>query len=146
LTDPQIHPSGSSGNVAIPLANGNILKIPVDKFSTTDAEAAQQLTINISEQLTKSSAWKTIEQKNCVSKCTIVTPTTSTLSTATAKKCKNRSNGSKDALTVDEEKRLSTMNEDEEDDCGITIRIDGPTPVPSSLPSAHTSPTEETPV
>ena len=51
--------SGSCENVAIPLANGNILKIPVDKL-TTEAEKS----INISEQLTKSAAWKTIDQKN----------------------------------------------------------------------------------
>jgi sodium bicarbonate transporter 10 len=59
--------SGSSGNVAIPLANGNILKIPVDKFSS-ESSTEQQQQINISEQLTKSSAWKTIEQKNCIPK------------------------------------------------------------------------------
>ena len=52
-------PNASSGNVAIPLANGNILKIPVDKFNTND----QQCAINISEQLTKSNAWKTIDQQ-----------------------------------------------------------------------------------
>lgn len=52
-----IAPSGSSGNMAIPLANGNILKIPLS------ADAADQ-TINISEQLAKSAAWKTIDQKN----------------------------------------------------------------------------------
>lgn len=49
--------SGSSGNMAIPLANGNILKIALT------ADTGDQ-TINISEQLTKSSAWKTIDQKN----------------------------------------------------------------------------------
>lgn len=58
--------SGSSGNVAIPLANGNVLKIPVDKFSSESGTEQQQ--INISEQLTKSSAWKTIEQKNSIPK------------------------------------------------------------------------------
>ena len=66
--------SGSSGNVAIPLANGNILKIAVDKYSGDSAESQKQPEqINISEQLTKSSAWKTIEQKNCIPKntCTI---------------------------------------------------------------------------
>lgn len=52
-----IAPSGSSGNMAIPLANGNILKIPLS------ADAGDQ-TINISEQLAKSAAWKTIDQKN----------------------------------------------------------------------------------
>jgi len=57
--------SGSSGNMTIPLANGNILKIPV----ATLCEPEKQLpNINISEQLTKSSAWKTIEQKNSIPK------------------------------------------------------------------------------
>lgn len=50
----------------------------------------------------------------------------------------------KDALTPEEQKRLSTMTEeDDEEDCGITIRIDAPTPIPSAAPSAHNSPQEE---
>ena len=49
-------PSGSSGNMAIPLANGNILKIPLNPDAGGN--------INISEQLAKSAAWKTIDQKN----------------------------------------------------------------------------------
>lgn len=57
---PAIAPSGSSGNMAIPLANGNILKIPLS------ADTADQ-SINISEQLAKSAAWKTIDQKNSTS-------------------------------------------------------------------------------
>jgi len=52
-------PNASSGNVAIPLANGNILKIPVDKFST---DQDKPCTINITEQLAKSGAWKSIDQ------------------------------------------------------------------------------------
>jgi len=42
--------SGSSGKVTIALANGNVLKIPVESC-------------NISEQLTKSNAWKSVEDK-----------------------------------------------------------------------------------
>ena len=49
----------------------------------------------------------------------------------------------KDALNPEEQSKLSVMNEDDEDDCGITIRIDGPTPLPSNQPSAHTSPTDD---
>lgn len=30
--------------------------------------------------------------------------------------------------------------EDDEDDCGIMIRIDAPTPTPSNVTSAHSSP------
>lgn len=56
-----IAPSGSSGNMAIPLANGNILKIPLNP------DAGNQ-DINISEQLAKSGAWKNIDQKNLGSK------------------------------------------------------------------------------
>lgn len=42
----------------------------------------------------------------------------------------------KDAICDEEHKRLSTMaEEDDEDDCGIMIRIDAPTPTPSNLPS-----------
>ena len=32
--------------------------------------------------------------------------------------------------------------EDDEDDCGITIRIDAPTPIPSAVPSEINSPDE----
>lgn len=53
--------SGSSGNMAIPLANGNILKIPLNP------DCGNQ-DINISEQLAKSAAWKNIDQKNSGSK------------------------------------------------------------------------------
>ena len=52
-------PNASSGNVAIPLANGNILKIPVDKFNAGN----DQSNMNITEQLAKSGAWKTIDQQ-----------------------------------------------------------------------------------
>jgi hypothetical protein len=52
-------PNASSGNVAIPLANGNILKIPVDKFNT---DQDKPCAINITEQLAKSGAWKSIDQ------------------------------------------------------------------------------------
>lgn len=57
---PGIIPNASSGNVAIPLANGTILKIPVDNF----VEPPNQTAINITEQLAKSGAWKNVDQKN----------------------------------------------------------------------------------
>lgn len=48
----------SSGNVAIALANGNILKIPVESFQSEHGEAC-----NITEQLAKSNVWRSIDQK-----------------------------------------------------------------------------------
>jgi sodium bicarbonate transporter 10 len=48
----------SSGNVAIALANGNILKIPVESFKSGEGEQC-----NITEQLAKSNVWRSIDQK-----------------------------------------------------------------------------------
>lgn len=56
--DNQMIPNSSLGNVAIPLANGNILKIPVNKFNAEP----DQCHINITEQLAKSGTWKSIDQ------------------------------------------------------------------------------------
>lgn len=56
-TGGKLVPNASSGNVNIPLANGNILKIPMDKFSTNQNQSP---TMNITEQLAKSNAWKSI--------------------------------------------------------------------------------------
>lgn len=136
--------AGSSGNVTIPLANGNILRIPVDKFSSDTNEP----NMNISEQLLKSNAWKTIDQSNQKSSFSGAKSKAQSISGGS-------DSGSKpvevkrDTLVVEEEKKLRKMNE-EEDDCGITIRIDGPTPLPSNHPSDPTSPTSdskgETPV
>jgi len=53
----QLVKNASSGNVAIPLANGNILKIPVGKFKSNSGNDK----INITEQLAKSGAWKSID-------------------------------------------------------------------------------------
>lgn len=47
--------SGSSGKVTIALANGNVLKIPMEKLQPDQ--------LNISEQLTKSNAWKSVDEK-----------------------------------------------------------------------------------
>ncbi|KAI1291988.1 Sodium-driven chloride bicarbonate exchanger [Halotydeus destructor] len=123
-------PNASSGNVAIPLANGTVLKIPVEKFNSS----ADQTSINISEQLAKSSAWKTIDQQAHHSQA-------EKSNTSSKKKRATK----KDAKTEEEQKRLSVMAEDEEDgdDCGITIRVDCPTPLPSSHPSNQNSPQDE---
>lgn len=50
--------NASLGNVAIPLANGNILKIPVNKLGSE----VNECNINITEQLAKSGTWKSIDQ------------------------------------------------------------------------------------
>lgn len=114
-------PNASSGNVSIPLANGNILKIPVDKIGKSEKET--QESINITEQLKKSDAWRSINmEKNGNAKKT----------TQQNGHKKNRGT-KKDAKTEDEQHRLSTMREeDDEEDCGITIKVDAPTPIPSS--------------
>lgn len=52
--------NASSGNVAITLANGNILKVPVEKFNKDEPD---QSAINISEQLAQSGIWQSIEQQ-----------------------------------------------------------------------------------
>lgn len=57
--DNQLLQNASLGNVAIPLANGNILKIPVNQLGSE----VEECNINITEQLAKSNAWKSIDQK-----------------------------------------------------------------------------------
>ncbi|CAG2167893.1 unnamed protein product [Oppiella nova] len=126
-------PNASSGNVAIPLANGNILKIPMEKFSSDDDKPCA---INITEQLAKSGAWKSIDQS-------IQKMDKSRNNKSNNGNNKKRGN-KKDCKTEEELKRLSTMREeDDEEDCGITIRVDAPTPVPSTVASNHNSPKDE---
>uniref|UniRef100_T1DCB7 Anion exchange protein n=1 Tax=Cupiennius salei TaxID=6928 RepID=T1DCB7_CUPSA len=124
--------NASSGNVAITLANGNILKVPVEKFNKDEPD---QSAINISEQLAQSGIWQSIEQQ--ASNTPVVVEPKVTNSSVSKKKRGKK----KDAICDEEHKRLSTMaEEDDEDDCGITIRIDAPTPTPSNVASAHSSP------
>ena len=47
--------SGSSGKVAIAMPNGTVLKIPMENVKPDQ--------LNISEQLTKSNAWKSVDEK-----------------------------------------------------------------------------------
>jgi hypothetical protein len=35
------------------------------------------------------------------------------------------------------------MREEDDEDCGITIRVDAPTPIPSLVPSIHNSPKDD---
>ncbi|XP_065352674.1 electroneutral sodium bicarbonate exchanger 1 isoform X9 [Cloeon dipterum] len=99
-------PIGPSGNLAIPLANGNIMKIPL-------------ASINISEEVNKSGVWKQVNEDNG-----IAIKDEKKKSSSPSKNSKPRKRGSKkDALTEDERHRLSTMTEEqEEDDGGITIK------------------------
>lgn len=126
--------NASACNVTIPLANGNVLKIPVNKLGQ---EEDKEPDINISEQLTKSNAWRAVNQPNGK----VTQPN------ANGQKKKNRSNKAKDAKTDDEQKRLSTMREeDDEEDCGITIKVDAPTPVPTTANTPKDEKNNETPV
>ncbi|UYV66705.1 SLC4A7 [Cordylochernes scorpioides] len=74
-------PNASSGNVSIPLANGNILKVPVENFcqdnedddhKESDHLISDQSAINISEQLNNTCLWQSIDQK--VNKAPVTAP------------------------------------------------------------------------
>lgn len=126
-----IVPNESSGNVTIPLANGNVLKIPVSKLNSQDDSATSSPSINISDQLTKSGVWKSIEGQKTAA------------NGKTKDGLKKRNVGKKDALSEEEQRRLSVMcEEDDEEDCGITIKVDAPTPTPRKLSNDNS----ETPV
>lgn len=126
----------NSSSINIPLANGNIMKIPVSQLENDS--------VNISEQLSMSDAWKSVNQTNGKSTGP-VTVTVTKPSNGNGKK--KRGNAKKDAKTEEEQKRLSTMREeDDEEDCGITIKVEAPTPIPSTA-VGHGSPNDgETPV
>ncbi|XP_052126294.1 sodium bicarbonate cotransporter 3 [Frankliniella occidentalis] len=97
-------------NLQIPLANGNIMKIPL-------------ASINITEEVNKTGIWKQVNQAN--------SPTKDDPKKAKAGAGKNSSSKSKkrgnkkDALLDEENKRLSTMAEEEDEDEGITIKVGG---------------------
>lgn len=126
-------PEASSGNVAIALVNGNLIKVPMEKYK----EEAELPQINITEQLSQTGLWQAIDQHNHHKGSN---PSSVGGSKAADDGSRKKKRGSKkDALNEEERKRLSTMaEEDDEEDCGITIRIDAPTPVPSK----HGSPQE----
>ncbi|KAL1435435.1 hypothetical protein MTO96_000112 [Rhipicephalus appendiculatus] len=121
-------PEASSGNVAIALVNGNLIKVPMEKYK----EEAELPQINITEQLSQTGLWQAIDQHN-------QHKGGNPSSGGGGAKAADDGSSKKDALNEEERKRLSTMaEEDDEEDCGITIRIDAPTPVPSK----HASPQE----
>lgn len=132
-------PEASAGNVAIALVNGNLIKVPIEKYK----EEQELPQINITEQLAQTGLWQAIDQHNQQHKGTGGTsnpPSSGGGAKAADDGSRKKKRGSKkDALNEEERKRLSTMaEEDDEEDCGITIRIDAPTPVPSK----HASPQE----
>ncbi|XP_046386758.1 electroneutral sodium bicarbonate exchanger 1 isoform X2 [Ischnura elegans] len=100
---------GPSGNLQIPLPNGNIMKIPL-------------ASINISEEVNKSGIWKQVNDVNSTSKSgKKKSPGKS------SSKSRKRLGSKKDSGTDEERKRLSTMAEEDEgggDDGGITIKVD----------------------
>ncbi|XP_058802659.1 electroneutral sodium bicarbonate exchanger 1 isoform X2 [Phymastichus coffea] len=91
----------SSGNLQIPLANGNIMKIPLTS-------------INISEEVNKTGIWQQVNEGNEKSK-----------QSKMINVGKQKKHSKKDAvLSTDETTRLTTMTEEEEDDGGISIKVD----------------------
>lgn len=129
-------PEASSGNVAIALVNGNLIKVPMEKYK----EEAELPQINITEQLSQTGLWQAIDQHNQHKGSNPSSGGGGGGAKAADDGSRKKKRGSKkDALNEEERKRLSTMaEEDDEEDCGITIRIDAPTPVPSK----HASPQE----
>ncbi|XP_050700914.1 electroneutral sodium bicarbonate exchanger 1-like isoform X17 [Eriocheir sinensis] len=106
----------SEGIMTIPLANGNVMKVPLNP-------------INISEEMNKSGVWQDINKDQ--EKKPPHSPTKNNT--------KKRGN-KKDALNEDEKKRLSMMAEEDEEDEGITIKIEEPQhQKKGSIVSAETS-------
>ncbi|XP_011500555.1 PREDICTED: electroneutral sodium bicarbonate exchanger 1 [Ceratosolen solmsi marchali] len=90
----------SSGNLQIPLANGNIMKIPLTS-------------INISEEVNKTGIWQQVNEGNDKSK-----------QSKLINIGKQKKHSKKDVvLSTDETTRLTTMTEEEEDDGGISIKV-----------------------
>ncbi|KAK9509940.1 hypothetical protein O3M35_004824 [Rhynocoris fuscipes] len=96
------------GNLQIPLANGNVIKIPL-------------ASINISEEMNKTGIWKQVNHEKADKK---KSPGKTVMKVIKRGK-------QKDALSEDEKARLSTMAEEEEEDQPVTIKIGTP-PQPTS--------------
>ncbi|XP_076245519.1 na[+]-driven anion exchanger 1 isoform X9 [Calliopsis andreniformis] len=92
---------GPSGNIQISLANGNIVKIPV-------------ASINISEEVNKTGIWQQVNEVN-------EKPKQAKLINAGKQKKHSKKENS---LMADETTRLTTMTEEDEDDSGISIKVD----------------------
>ncbi|XP_019876901.2 sodium bicarbonate cotransporter 3 isoform X3 [Aethina tumida] len=91
----------AAGNLKIPLANGNVMNIPLSA-------------INISEEVNKTGIWKQVNENNSIDKDKKKSPKSRFKKKKTSKKDEKRE-------TKKLEKRLSTMAEEEEDE-GITIK------------------------
>ncbi|CAL1688446.1 unnamed protein product [Lasius platythorax] len=93
---------GPPGNIQISLANGNIMKIPLTS-------------INISEEVNKTGIWQQVNEGNEKSK-----QSKSLINVGKQKKHPKKDN----SLMADETTRLTTMTEEDEDDSGISIKVD----------------------
>ncbi|XP_072752842.1 electroneutral sodium bicarbonate exchanger 1 isoform X7 [Anoplolepis gracilipes] len=93
---------GRPGNIQISLANGNIMKIPL-------------ASINISEEVNKTGIWQQVNEGNEKSK-----QSKSLINVGKQKKHPKKDN----VLLADETTRLTTMTEEDEDDSGISIKVD----------------------
>nr|XP_033188517.1 sodium bicarbonate cotransporter 3 isoform X3 [Bombus vancouverensis nearcticus] len=92
---------GPSGNIQISLANGNIMKIPM-------------ASINISEEVNKTGIWQQVNESNEKTKQVKL------INSGKQKKHSKKEN----LLMADETTRLTTMTEEDEDDSGISIKVD----------------------
>ncbi|CAK9805669.1 Sodium-driven chloride bicarbonate exchanger [Anthophora quadrimaculata] len=92
---------GPSGNIQISLANGNIMKIPM-------------ASINISEEVNKTGIWQQVNESNEKMK------QAKFINAGKQKKHSKKEN----SLMADETTRLTTMTEEDEDDSGISIKVD----------------------
>ncbi|XP_046822198.1 electroneutral sodium bicarbonate exchanger 1 isoform X11 [Vespa crabro] len=92
---------GAPDNIQISMANGNIMKIPL-------------ASINISEEVNKSGIWQQVNESNEKQK-------QPKLINVSKSKKHPKKEGS---LLVDETTRLTTMTEEDEDDNGISIKVD----------------------
>ncbi|XP_063914717.1 sodium bicarbonate cotransporter 3 isoform X2 [Zophobas morio] len=104
----------AAGNLKIPLANGNVMNIPLSA-------------INISEEVNKTGIWKQVNKNN--SRQTEKDKKKSPIGSCRFKKKKQNKREEKREDKVKLEKRLSTMTEEEEDD-GITIKCEQVKDVP----------------
>ncbi|XP_018317404.1 sodium-driven chloride bicarbonate exchanger isoform X1 [Mycetomoellerius zeteki] len=91
-----------AGNIQISLANGNIMKIPLTS-------------INISEEVNKTGIWQQVNEGNEKTK-----QSKSLINVGKQKKHPKKDN----SLLTDETTRLTTMTEEDEDDSGISIKVD----------------------
>ncbi|XP_077259113.1 na[+]-driven anion exchanger 1 isoform X10 [Temnothorax americanus] len=94
---------GPPGNIQISLANGNIMKIPL-------------ASINISEEVNKTGIWQQVNECNEKTKQS----SKSLINVGKQKKHPKKDN----SLLADETTRLTTMTEEDEDDSGISIKVD----------------------